>query len=422
MADIFISYSRKDGDFAEILRSRLKEQGFTSWIDLEGLRAGEEWRQEIDQEIRDSLAVVVILTANSRHSEYVAYEWAFAIGAGVRVIPILLEPVVLPPRLATVQHLDFIDRESRPWKSLFEALKAAEAAGSAQSVRVSRTAPIVVREAVKALDSADSAEMEKAVLRLAEMQIPEAEEALVGALKHPLPDVRIASAWQLAKRGDARAVPGLIEGNRRRGWHMEFARKIREIGRAALPGLRPMLTDPQPWMRRDAIWAIQEVGGSEAAGDLAERLGDDEKEVVRAAVRAMGALGDSAGIQAVAPMVIDGRREVREAALQALVSMGGPSSVETLVRCAAGMDFEKLLGVMEAIHSIDGADVYQGRFRLAPKLIEQARPLIELAVWGSLGDQYATATRLAKVLRGVPTPDAERVCSLLDKATGMHGG
>lgn len=300
MPKVFISYSRQDADFAEVLRLRLREAGFDSWIDLEGLPAGSEWGQEIDQAIRDSTALILVLTPASRASDYVAYEWAFALGAGVPVMPLLLAATEVPPRLAALQHLNFQNPAARPWPDLFSALEAAENARPQHSVRLPRNVPAVVRKAVEALDDDDPEVVEKAAARLAELALPEAQSALVEALGHPAPDVRIAAAWQLAKRGDPRAVPGLIEGNRRRRWHHELARKLKEIGPAALPGVRAALSEEkEAWMRRDLVWAIKEIGDPAAVPDLIRLLDDKDAEVWNGAAQALLEFGTREAVAAI---------------------------------------------------------------------------------------------------------------------------
>ena len=123
---IFISYNHNDGDFAEILINRITEGGFKAWVDAEKLNAGEDWRVDIDQAIKNAFALIVVMTPDAKASEYVAYEWSFAWGAGVKVIPIILKQTTLHPRLATLQYLDFTNRLSRPWQKLIEAIKNAE--------------------------------------------------------------------------------------------------------------------------------------------------------------------------------------------------------------------------------------------------------------------------------------------------------
>ena len=77
---VFISHDHDDADFAELLKLRLEKEKIDSWIDTERLKIGQDWREEIDQGIEDSVAVIAIMTPEARKSEYVTYEWAFAWG------------------------------------------------------------------------------------------------------------------------------------------------------------------------------------------------------------------------------------------------------------------------------------------------------------------------------------------------------
>jgi predicted nucleotide-binding protein len=119
---IFISHSKEDGDFAELLKLRLEREGYQAWVDSDRLDPGTDWREEIDQGIRGALLVIAVMTPDARISEYVTYEWAFAWGYGKKVIPIMLRQTTLHPRLATLQYLDFTNRIARPWSRLFEVL------------------------------------------------------------------------------------------------------------------------------------------------------------------------------------------------------------------------------------------------------------------------------------------------------------
>ena len=106
MSHIFISYSRRNVEFADNLLQSLRDQGFEVWMDSV-LPAGYDWRQEIDQAIRESFVMLVLVSPESKASEYVTFEWAFALGSGIKVIPLVVEPVSLHPRLESVQHIDF---------------------------------------------------------------------------------------------------------------------------------------------------------------------------------------------------------------------------------------------------------------------------------------------------------------------------
>lgn len=118
----FISHSKEDGDFAELLKLTLEREGHIAWVDTDRLSPGLDWRIEIDQSIKSAKALIAIMSPQARSSEYVTYEWAFAWGCGRKVIPIMLRETTLHPRLATLQYLDFTNRLARPWNRLLEAL------------------------------------------------------------------------------------------------------------------------------------------------------------------------------------------------------------------------------------------------------------------------------------------------------------
>lgn len=109
-------------DFAELLKLKLEKEGLSAWIDIERLPVGEDWRHEIDNAIKSAAALIVIMSPDSRQSEYVTYEWAFAWGHGTSVIPILLKETSMHPRLSSLQYLDFTNRIARPWDKLIAAM------------------------------------------------------------------------------------------------------------------------------------------------------------------------------------------------------------------------------------------------------------------------------------------------------------
>jgi hypothetical protein len=124
--DFFISHCHVDGDFAELLKLRIEKEGYTAWTDIERLSVGVDWRQEIDLAIKSAAALIVVMTPEAKQSEYVTYEWAYAWGIGVKVIPIMLKNTQLHPRLETLQYLDFTNREARPYSKLLKALQEAK--------------------------------------------------------------------------------------------------------------------------------------------------------------------------------------------------------------------------------------------------------------------------------------------------------
>ena len=125
MPQVFISYASRDSIFADLAKMKLQAAGIQVWLDQGGVRAGAEWRKAIDEGIASSHVVLVVITPQSCKSSYVTYEWAFALGKGIKVIPVLLEANTdeLHPRLAVLQYLDFRDIRALQWESLFSEIK-----------------------------------------------------------------------------------------------------------------------------------------------------------------------------------------------------------------------------------------------------------------------------------------------------------
>jgi hypothetical protein len=123
---VFLSYARDDHFFAELAVIKLGEAKVVVWRDHGRLRAGEDWRQGIEQGIADSLAVLVALSPASSASAYVTYEWAYALGKGKPVIPLKLGECAVHPKLETVQYLDFSIPGAGPWESLVERIQEVE--------------------------------------------------------------------------------------------------------------------------------------------------------------------------------------------------------------------------------------------------------------------------------------------------------
>lgn len=124
MAHIFVSYARKDGTVLKKVRTALEQAHQQGWIDTEGVLVGGDYRSQIDVALQSARAVVVILSRASAKSPYVTYEWSYALGAGVRVIPVLVEAADLHPRLEALQYLDLTQRgQGDPWERLVRELR-----------------------------------------------------------------------------------------------------------------------------------------------------------------------------------------------------------------------------------------------------------------------------------------------------------
>lgn len=86
---VFLSYAREDMKAVDKLAKALESEGFTIWIDREGIQSG-SWKERVTEGLNRSRAVVVLLTKNSLESDPVRKELAFAAKKNVPIIPVQL--------------------------------------------------------------------------------------------------------------------------------------------------------------------------------------------------------------------------------------------------------------------------------------------------------------------------------------------
>jgi TIR domain len=129
MTSIFLSHSWKDKFFVRELAKRLESYGIKVWLDEAELKIGDSLTQKIGQAIIEMDFVGVVLSSNSVNSEWVQRELQTAIqkefsNRKVVVLPILLEPVEIPPFLRDKVYADFTTSEKfdESFRKLLNAL------------------------------------------------------------------------------------------------------------------------------------------------------------------------------------------------------------------------------------------------------------------------------------------------------------
>src|ERR1700752_964055 len=93
MSDIFISYARKDIDFAGKIVQALAENDLDTWIDWKSIPKGEDWGQEIYRGIEEADAFLFLISPDSVMSEMCNKEIAHAVKNGKRILPIFISNV-----------------------------------------------------------------------------------------------------------------------------------------------------------------------------------------------------------------------------------------------------------------------------------------------------------------------------------------
>ena len=139
MADIFISYSKKDHEQARLLAAYLEAEGFSVWWDT-SLKSGEQFRKVIMTELGRARAAIVIWTENSIESDWVQSEAGRA-HADRKLIPVkskALQYKDIPPPFDNM-HTENVDRRENILGAVVAQLAKPEAQVSAIG-QISKTA------------------------------------------------------------------------------------------------------------------------------------------------------------------------------------------------------------------------------------------------------------------------------------------
>jgi formylglycine-generating enzyme required for sulfatase activity len=109
---VFISYSRKDEDFAQELLGGLELAGFEPYLDKHDIAAGEDWEARLGRLIEAADTVVFVISPDAVASERCAWEVDRTVALKKRLLPIVwrrVDEAQVPPRLKQLNYL-FFDR------------------------------------------------------------------------------------------------------------------------------------------------------------------------------------------------------------------------------------------------------------------------------------------------------------------------
>ncbi len=107
---VFISYSRKDEDFAQELLAGLQLAGFEPYLDKHDIAAGEDWEARLGRLIEAADTVVFVISPDAVASERCAWEVERTVELKKRLLPIVwrrVEEAQVPPRLKQLNYIFF---------------------------------------------------------------------------------------------------------------------------------------------------------------------------------------------------------------------------------------------------------------------------------------------------------------------------
>lgn len=105
MSHVFISYSKKNREYARAIADKLLDEGFNVWID-DRIDYGENWERVIFKAIDDCAAFIVLMTPQSYESIWVQRECHYAEKRGKPPFPVLVDGVEEFPRYGLTQYVD----------------------------------------------------------------------------------------------------------------------------------------------------------------------------------------------------------------------------------------------------------------------------------------------------------------------------
>jgi len=108
MHKLFLSYSPQDKPFARSLELGLQELGFEIWMDIHDMLPGTAIIDQVHLALRESMAVIVLISEHSLRSQWIPFEMGAATAYGKQIIPIHLSPesIAIPPYLSQYVLLD----------------------------------------------------------------------------------------------------------------------------------------------------------------------------------------------------------------------------------------------------------------------------------------------------------------------------
>jgi hypothetical protein len=337
---IFISYKRQSFEFASNLEIRLRHQGFVTFLD-EQIDAGELWKEVIDNALAQSTAVVVVVTPEALRSQYVTYEWSYALGMRKKIVPLILEPLgaddpKLHPRLDDRNYRNFQAPTAADWDRLFADL---------HRIEDQYAIPQILRRADNTLETSHLPEhWRSAVAVLQNHPAPTSVDILAKHVNNPIEEISVLAGLALTEKmqgSDAQALPGVAMGLRQQEHRSRALEALVAIGgiaasEAIIKSYRE-LNDKDQKIR--LIRALGRINNEISINFLEQLIEENDEANAIAAAQAIGDLQSVSSVPKLVIIVTEGKNnDLRRAAISALIEIGDRSAAEPLLNLLKEFD------------------------------------------------------------------------------------
>jgi len=138
--NVFISYAHPDKPFADRLTAALEDEGIEVWRQAFDLKAGDNWIKVVDEGLRESDYIIIVLSPAYYESQWVKREYqAFAVRevteGRTSILPVLVADAEIPAFLRDRQYADFRTSFEDGFQRLLSALRG-EADRSVEEARI----------------------------------------------------------------------------------------------------------------------------------------------------------------------------------------------------------------------------------------------------------------------------------------------
>lgn len=106
--NVFISYAADDKEWVSEFFETLRQAGKTAWYDALDIRPGDRWQDKIQEALRESDTLILIVSPKTVNSKWVFFELGAAMAGRKRIIPVIMGDVddeEIHPSLAKFQYV-----------------------------------------------------------------------------------------------------------------------------------------------------------------------------------------------------------------------------------------------------------------------------------------------------------------------------